>query len=260
MKNFKAIALSLGLAFIAPLAQAQTQVLIKTSPFEKLPAMPYVEKSPAQIQQEEQTRTFVPIYGKNHLNFYPSQKYPLPLYGNWGLRPIHRYGCRTGDIVIVNAKGVEKKFPIKTERTNSDAREWDKVNPIDCPAQAAPRLINSWIMNSRYIAFETSDPGFVLFDFVKGEFVNHLVLKPDNYPVILKSGIDGTIFFHAPKIPTVEQNRYFTDTEGKPIRAALDTSNHRFAFAFREMYMCQEALSWGEPCTDIKQLRSIFAR
>ncbi len=257
MNKLKSIVLLLGL-FNSSFAFAQSDIVIKVTPFEKLPAVPYVEKTPQQVKYEEQIRTFVPIYNKNYLNFYPSKLYPLPLYGGWSVRPIDRYGCRVGDIVLVNNKGVEVKFPIKTERDSSEAKKWDKLEGVECPFEAAPRLEGSWIMNSRYVVFETSDPGFVAFDFISGRFVKNLVLKTQL--ITVKSGVDGGIFFNSPKISRVEQNRYFVDEDGKPLKAPVDQSIHTNAFAYREMYMCQEALSWGENCTYPDQLKKLFGR
>lgn len=256
--SFLAITLGLSSFMFPTVVNAQSEVVIKVTPFSKLPAVPYTEKSKQQVRQEEQVRTVVPIYNNNYLNYYSSKLYPLPLYGGWNIRPIHRYGCRTGDIVLVNAQGVERKFPIKTSRVSDDAKSWDKLTGIDCPFEATPKLVNSWISNSRYVVFETSDPGFVAFDFIKGQFVNNLVLKTSNISV--KTALDGSIYFNSPKVSTVEQNRYFVDASGNKLIAPVDESIHRFAFAYREMYMCQEALSWGENCSYQDQLKKIFSR
>lgn len=257
--NYKNAILFLVFSF-SQYSNAQTQNLINVIPFEKLPVVPYIEKSPQEIKKEEEIRTFVPIYSKNHLNFYSTNQYPLPLYGGWSLKPIHRYGCRTGDVILINNKGQERKFPIKTQRGNVNAKDWDDIEPIDCPSEASPKLLNSWIMNSRYIAFETSDPGFFLFDFIKGDFIYNLVLNKNNYPITLKSSLNGTIYFYAPNLSTVEQKRMFIDEKGIVVKATVNQSIHNQAFAFREMYMCQEALSWGESCTNIEQLKKIFYR
>lgn len=251
--------MSLLLTCFATGAMAQkADFVIKVTTFGKLPAVPYVEKTPQQLKVEEATRTIVPIYNGNALNYYPTQTHPLPLYGNWGVRPIDRYGCRIGDIVIVNAKGVEKRFPIKTDRNEPNARDWDELKGVDCPFEASPKLVNSWIANSRYIVFETSDPGFVAFDFIKGEFVKNLVLK--SHKMSIATALDGSIYFKSPVVSTVEQNRFFVDDGGNVLKAPVDIPGHKYAFAFRESYMCQEALSWGENCTHQDQLKRLFAR
>lgn len=254
--------LFLSTVLMCSAVNAQTDVLIKVIEFPKLPAVPYVEKTKEIMKQESQIRTFVPIYSKNHMNNYASLNNPLPLYGGWYLNPIDRYGCRRGDIVLVNARGGEKRFPIKTDRNEKDAKDWDKVEPLDCSLSATPKILNSWIMNTRYIAFETSDPGFVLFDFIKGEFVKVLVMSPSRtkMPLQIKTALDGSVYLETPGVSAVDKKRFFLDENGQIIKAPVDQSIHKYAFAYREMYMCQEALSLGETCTNQEQLKKLFLR
>jgi hypothetical protein len=149
------------------------------------------------------------------------------IIGGWSLIPDDQRSCFTYIVKLGDEKGNIARKEIKLMKNSSFLSKWSQ-----CTFAGSAAVYDAYILNTKYIAITTSEPGFIFFNRQDGTFLTKSLLQEPCLDYKFSTLYDGTpvIDVSTSKYCTTRKGQYYV----KRYRLIIDDIDLQAPFSLEE--------------------------